>query len=466
MNFQNIKYGWVALVGVAIVGTTIYVTNNQRRQVLQVDAIEIPLAAYERCLATAYPEDLDLPATNRRYGVTPFEIVRDWVTSNGTERVTNAIGWQVDRSMMIELDAVIKELIPHFADTNFACTSINTTVRLTVTGVWDVLQIGDKTNKFTRIPAWTNAIATNWIVSYSSYFPSTNGVVTNICYTTDQHQSVAYAAAWTSTGGYVWVTNSDWPSVEVQTSNAPTYGDYPWQIYEQALVERYKVLNYLRVLAYPINPDDFTPAQAWNGSEAGGGLNFAAGPSGYYDPPPSVSYETFADWWDQATAYTYPTHDYPGSPKRESHVMGWNDGEYYNLELARSSARSRYEITGLPTNGRPYNLIVEAIDYPIGGSYSLFGTNWVEIYAASNSLEPEHFTAYFGSLGLINIPVPAAEQFPLTWTSTHTFDALGYNTGARLTCVIGEAPIDDSGKQYWSSNVFENFYYATNAYWE
>jgi hypothetical protein len=60
---------------------------------------------------------------------------------------------------------------------------------LTVTGLWASLQIGDKTNLFTRVPEWVG----------------TNGV-----------------------------------------TNAATYGDYPWQIYAEDLQERYKVLNALR----------------------------------------------------------------------------------------------------------------------------------------------------------------------------------------------------------------------------
>jgi hypothetical protein len=154
---------------------------------------------------------------------------------------------------MIALDAKIKSLIPYYADTNTVYDGTTNIVMLTVTGLWASLGIGDKTNQFTRTPCWTNSISTNWVVNYTSYWPSTNGTATNICYTSDYQQVVNYALSWTATGGHVWVSASNWASSVVIVTNAATYGEYPWQIYAQDLEERYKVLNALHITKHAVN---------------------------------------------------------------------------------------------------------------------------------------------------------------------------------------------------------------------
>jgi hypothetical protein len=306
MSFQTttLKYGWVYLTALGVItGTTIYVVNNTRQQVKPEDIIEIALGTYERCLATQ-------TSTNPTYSVTPPSFVRTWMktnavgaegnayrinytnywpSTNGTatnidyvtyfspsivyaqswtttggyvwvtnywwpsidhtdsyENVTNTIGWHIDRDMMVSLDTAIKSLVPYYVDTNSAYDGMTNIVMLTVTGLWASLGIGDKTNQFTRTPAWTNPVSTNWIVNYTSYWPSTNGTATNINYTSDYRQVVNYAQSWTATGGHVWVTSSNWASSVVTVTNAATYGDYPWQIYVEDLQERYKVLNALK----------------------------------------------------------------------------------------------------------------------------------------------------------------------------------------------------------------------------
>lgn len=240
---QALRYGWVALASLGLTGITIYVLNNQPHQVTPEDIIEIALGVTERCLATQ-------TSTNPvRYAVAPPSFVRTWYsnvyTSNGvviyTNVVTNTIGWHTDREMLISLDTTIKRLVPYFINTN---TTTNFGM-LTVTGLWASLNIGDGTNRFTREPAWTN-IVTNWVVNYTSYWPSTNGVAVTNCYTSDYRQVVNYAASWTATGGHVWVTSSNWASEVVIVTNAATYGDYPWQIYAEDLEERYKVLEAMR----------------------------------------------------------------------------------------------------------------------------------------------------------------------------------------------------------------------------
>jgi hypothetical protein len=179
------------------------------------------------------------------------------------EYVTNIIGgpsWYTRRvddldcnffnSWFYQMNTTIKALIPYYVDTNTVYDGTTNIVMLTVTGLWASLGIGDKTNQFTRTPCWTNPVSTNWVVNYTSYWPSTNGTATNINYTSDYRQVVNYAQSWTATGGHVWVTSSNWANSVVTVTNTATYGDYPWQIYVEDLQERYKVLNALAIVPF------------------------------------------------------------------------------------------------------------------------------------------------------------------------------------------------------------------------
>ena len=329
MNFQQLKYGWYALIGVILTGTTIYVVNNQRHRVEQVDIIELVLGVQERCLATQYSTNpvsyyvyplsfisyykdtnyffpgIIIPPYFNSWQILAYRVCYTtywpnaiarticyttanlrvenprgqdvyaksfsttggyvWVTNSYLDwepisslsfwapyenpTVTNLIGWYLDHDLLISLDAKIKALVPYYCDTNTVYDGTTNIVMLTVTGLWASLQIGDGTNKFTREPCWTNPVSTNWIVNYMSYWPSTSGVATNINYTSDYRQVINYAQSWTATGGHVWVASSNWPSEVVTVTNAATYGDYPWQIYAEDLVERYKVLNALKMTA-------------------------------------------------------------------------------------------------------------------------------------------------------------------------------------------------------------------------
>lgn len=198
-SFSAIKYGWTIPATITLAAITIFVASNTRHRVNQADIIEIALGTTERCLATQYQTN---PAA---YRVAPPAFIRSWYSNSydtqvvagvtsvvavlHTNIVTNTIGWRTDRAMLVELDATIKALVPYYCDTN--CNT------LTVTGLWATLQIGDRTNQFTRTPAWVN----------------TNGV-----------------------------------------TNVATYGDYPWQIYVEDLQERYKVLNALKATVR-VDPD-------------------------------------------------------------------------------------------------------------------------------------------------------------------------------------------------------------------
>jgi len=147
-SFTSLRYGWLILTGITL-GTSIFVINNQRKQIEQVDVIEIVVGTYERCLATEYATNPSL------YYANPRDYTNKWITTNGlggyvTNEVTNAFGWRIYRSMLTNSDPQIKELVPYYCDSNG--------VPLTVTGLWAQLGIGDGVSEFTSIPAMgTNA---------------------------------------------------------------------------------------------------------------------------------------------------------------------------------------------------------------------------------------------------------------------------------------------------------------------
>jgi len=226
------------LAGLTITGTTIYVANNTRHHVKQVDVIEIVLGTYERCLATQYTSS---PA----YSVSPPSFVRTWINSNGvSENVTNAFGNYIDKSMLDTIDTKIKQLVPYYAVSNAPPDT------WTVTSLWDHLDIGDGTNEFTSVPCWTNS-TTNYVISYTNFSPTPNNpIVIN----TTSLWPVTVRYAYDFLGSEFYWTNRlfDTPTLTV-TTNLASYGSYPQYIFTECLEERYKALESLRwMLADPL----------------------------------------------------------------------------------------------------------------------------------------------------------------------------------------------------------------------
>lgn len=252
---QALLYGWTALASLGeLTGPTIY-SFNPRNQIGAEDVIPLVLGTHERCLSTQL-------TTNPTYSINATPFVLTWRDTDGSlVSVTNSIGWHIERDMLADTDGKMKQLPPFFTATPPGRYT-NDLPRMSTTGIFEMLQIGNygphittntntmvvSTNwgsSFTRTPHWTNSIRTNWFVNYTSYWPSTNGQTTNVCYTSDYQQAVNYASSWTATGGHVWATASNWPNEIVVVSNVTTYGDWPWQAYVEDMQERYKFLNAL-----------------------------------------------------------------------------------------------------------------------------------------------------------------------------------------------------------------------------
>lgn len=160
LTWQPIKYGWVALAGLTIVGTTIFVSDNDRHQVQPVDVIEILLGTYERAYAIGQKQG-------------SFSIVGDFYDGTNAVRMTNAIGWSIPsipgRLPAYPLrgyDNSIKKMVPYFLDPDYDYTNSPTLHYLTVTGLFAKFDIGDGTNLFTVRPAFTNR-CTNYVVQYT-----------------------------------------------------------------------------------------------------------------------------------------------------------------------------------------------------------------------------------------------------------------------------------------------------------
>jgi hypothetical protein len=446
---QVIKYGWVALASLGVItGTTIYVANNQRHQVKPEDIIEIAVGTHERCLATQYSTNPVL------YHVSPPTFERIWYsnvyTSNGvtvyTNIVTNTIGWHINKTMMVSLDSTIKSLVPYYCDPNTVYDGTTNIVMLTVTGLWASLEIGDKTNKFAREPAWTNPVSTNWIVNYTSYWPSTNGTAININYTSDYRQVVNYAQSWTATGGHVWVTSSNWASQVVKITNAATYGDYPWQIYKEDLEERYKVLNALNKMYLSnnivVSNYSFSASVAWSNHS-----HYA-----YFQNSPHFGWDYIKS---QASDIFNNNPVHRGWGIVES-LLNYSDVNFnYIARITAGWVQCR---VGPFPSYPPHTMYYTAKSYHLGDGLGglelpiIPENELVRIIDVTSNTSPWEYSAVFGSLS----------QPPWGETPTYLGDShqIGWQIeGGNLYC---PNYVWSNQYFYFATNIFQ---YCTNKYW-
>lgn len=249
-SYTDLKYGWKVLAGIVITGTTIYILNNTRVEVQQIDIIPIALGTYERALATQFstnPVDFRVHApdfTRTWYTNNPYSVVTNsvtnWYMARYTNVVTNTIGYFIDKPMMDSLDDTIKGLVTYYGWSNSPGEN------MTVTGLWAYLGIGDGTNKFTSVPCWTNDAQVVYPINFTNYYPNTNAPTTN-SFTSLYPETVRYAYGFWS-NGYYWTNRLFSASNVITTTNLATYGNYAQQIYVEALQERYKVLNAMRYM--------------------------------------------------------------------------------------------------------------------------------------------------------------------------------------------------------------------------
>jgi hypothetical protein len=153
ISTQAVKYGWIALTGIALTGTTVYVGSAVWRA-YQRDIIEIVVGPWERAEATR--------TASNAWGRVPQTEVRtlttnDLSTTNPvayTEVLTYVFTWRPDYAMLTNADATLKGAFPYYVASNAVATSNFTA--LSVGGVWASLAVGDSTSQFTRVPCHTN----------------------------------------------------------------------------------------------------------------------------------------------------------------------------------------------------------------------------------------------------------------------------------------------------------------------
>lgn len=418
------------------------------------------------------------------YRVAPPSFVRTWYsnvyTTNGvtiyTNIVTNTIGWQIDRAMMVSLDATIKLLVTNYVNTNVPGAT------LTVTGLWATLGIGDKTNKFTSTPCWTNPVQTNYLICYTSYWP-TNGAnfPTTNNYTSTVNQIINYGTNWDGTN-VGWGTISNWPSEIVRTTNAATYGDYPWQIYVGDLEERYKVLYSLKyisnspacmvtndvVYVWYERPSATGLSPTWSNSAGLYGGGFAGlgevSPSAWADIMTYVETDFEQQYAGGLTAPdNYVTATYLDPPTYVPPFYVW-------WQNCLADARSALYYIGPFSTTDVHSVTVEArsVAYGEWGSQGAIGTQneWVIIIDVTNSLAVWHVSGSYGSLDFpewfTNDPSATPNIEVSKGNTTEAKYSAWYGTNEPSRWVINYLNI------YGLTNSFGTnwcFSYCTNKYW-
>lgn len=370
MSFATtaLSYGWRIAAGITLAAATIYVANNTRQRVNQADVVELALGFAERCMIaypTTMPEDIPfghhVSWYSNSYESSVTNGLTNWVAVLYTNLMTNVVGWRTDRTMISRMDAVLRGgVVSRYVDTNTVFDVMtNLPTALTFTGLMVNLQIGN----------WDHEVIT------------TNGLVVT-----------------TNAIGTLFTATPPWVGTNGLT-NAATYGELPQRIYTINLVERYKILNALKVAAYHIHDDSY---------------------GGSY---------TFEERWASGTNYADAVVNFAAAP--------WYAETFENAPFAWCSggviARGRYAIT-VPYRYQT-NLLVQSIKMfrPIGTSF--FSTNYLsgeidgqpgEWRAITNFVTPipSDFPKVV-QIGFIDGPV--ADPSPLadwgwSWSGSYTND--------------------------------------------
>jgi hypothetical protein len=201
-----IRYGWRIVAGVSLVGASIYVADNVRLILKHVDIVPYFLGIEERCLA--------LQTADGTFPVPRLSFVRSYVTTNDsstnwggwvTNQWTNIISWRTDHAMMINADNTLLALVPYYRDPV-------TFEPYTVTGLFASLAIGDRTNKFTAVPASGTNAATFGPWAWRAYVTAFQ-----------ERYKLLWALQWAS-NSYMWASNR---TIYIYTAPPPISGLSP-----------------------------------------------------------------------------------------------------------------------------------------------------------------------------------------------------------------------------------------------
>lgn len=228
MTWVRLTFGTLVLAGIAYTGITLYHGAN-RRAIHTIDILE------------------------------PVEAIQERAAAVGVILPTQAVTIVWSRDVIQSVMDGAKSIIPYYLDPldPFTNTYPVTYRYLSVSSVWARCHIGDGTNLWTIRPAWTIPAHTQWVYTYTTWFPS-NDAPRSLCYTAQEYRAVNYAASWTASNDYTWAVYSGAVAqiVAAQT-NPPVYGNtLPDSgadggsaplIYTTTLFECYRALSMLSV---------------------------------------------------------------------------------------------------------------------------------------------------------------------------------------------------------------------------
>lgn len=439
LPYTPLRFYAVILTGVVVIGATIFTLNmidNPRKRLYAVTLIELQQG------------DLERYETAKVAGGSPY-VIKTY-TINGTNyKLTNAIGFFSETGLINMVQNDIRAIIPYYVNTNSLIDGYSNVVNWTVTGLWAHLGIGDGTNQFTRVPAWTNAPTTNWLICYTSYYPQGTSTVV-VCYTADTEQAVSYATNYDGTN-FTWGVISNWSQVVVTRTNAAVYGNTGPRVYEITLREMYRALSACSVITQPV---------VWAGGSNTSGESDWFTSGGVIPPFTSVWYSAKTQ---AVSRFGTMVANTPGLAP-EYATMGYSYSNVLYYFIARGQRRFSYATLNWPKySATPWSAlsnVVKSADLYLRGTKNtnFFWTGagqWVRTgtYESADSVVEGSITLFasplFDSTGGVAIAVGDTNlAFPPTWVDQP---------------VVGEQPrslgykID---KAFWL--VKPSFTYCTN----
>ena len=233
-GLQSLKYGWWALAGVVLTGTSIYVANNTRKYVEPIDIITITLGTVERCYTTQLSTGHWDVATNFYPAVTSQVTSLDYSLGIYPNRIyTNNGSAQFDQFMYDEnlgynggtLGEVTYNYIgaPYSESWRGYFVYYNSSTTNGFTNTWWWAKQTTVTNTVTSTQY--SVVSTNWTgESFSVTPPTLNTIWTTNSYPSDLYIGVYYVISQTNKYGIMTngIYTNTWVNKVIVTTNIST----------------------------------------------------------------------------------------------------------------------------------------------------------------------------------------------------------------------------------------------------
>ena len=246
-------------------------------------------------------------------------------------------------------------------------------------------------------------------------------------------------------------------------TNTATYGDYPWQIYEEDLAERYKMLNVLEYTSNSYMMVTGDVVMVWWQAPAVSGLTPSWVGTWTTEGGVFIGFtweeikQRLLDRWMEWSSSMYPRSPYSFYSYQDNGGNNWNAGA--------SASEASYVIGIFPTN-QSHSVRVQARSVRSGTYWSDVGKvgpedEWVDIINVTNSFATQHVSSVMGSLDMALAPTNEP------WTG------LAYSRGNSLELKYEAWYGPDQSQFVTNGTLITNsvfgsnyvFYYATNKYW-